>query len=435
MKWLMALAVPASLLAAPTADTGDSFLLRGGTIHTLSGAQIDNGSVLVRNGKIIGVGKDVPAPKDVKIIDAKGLHVYPGMFDAATEIGLVEVNAVRETLDTTEIGRFNPQLVSLTAVNPSSEHIPVTRANGITTVATLPQGPLISGQVSLIHLDGWTTDEMGVSRTAGLHLRIPFIQVPTRPIQPDDTAAPSGESAPNRFTEAKRNFDKQMAELNEFFDTARRYREAKNAKALDFRTDLKLEAMIPVIEGNEPVLVTAIREREIRDAIAFADKQKLKIILCEAPEAYKVIKEIKERDIPVILGPTLALPINEDDPYDRAYTTPAELQRAGIRFAIGTFTGTANLSSRNLPYEAAQAVAFGLPHDDALRAITRSAAEIWGVGDRIGTIEEGKWADLMVTDGDPLEAPTQVRLLFIKGKAVDLDNKQKRLNQKYSNRP
>jgi imidazolonepropionase-like amidohydrolase len=435
VKWLAALAVPAGLLAAPPAESGDSFLLRGGTIHTLSGAQIDNGSVLVRNGKITGVGKDIPAPKDVKIIDAKGLHVYPGMFDAATEIGLVEVNAVRETLDTTELGRFNPQLVALTAVNPSSEHIPVTRANGITTVATLPQGPLISGQVSLIHLDGWTTDEMGVSRTAGLHLRIPFIQVPFRPVQPDDTAASPGEGGPNRFAEAKRNFDKQMAELNEFFDTARRYREAKNAKAPDFRADLKLEAMIPVIEGNEPVLVTAIREREIRDAIAFADKQKLKIILCEAPEAYKVIKEIKERGIPVILGPTLALPLNEDDPYDRAYTTPAELQRAGIRFAIGTFAGTANLSSRNLPYEAAQAVAFGLPHDDALRAITRNAAEIWGVGDRTGSIEEGKWADLMVTDGDPLEARTQVRLLFIKGKAVDLDNKQKQLYQKYSNRP
>jgi imidazolonepropionase-like amidohydrolase len=432
MKWLLALAIPAGLLAA---DTGDSFLLRGSTIHTLSGAQIDNGSVLVRSGKIIGVGKDIPVPKDVKVIDGKGLHVYPGMFDAATEIGLVEVNAVRETLDTTELGRFNPQLVALTAVNPSSEHIPVTRANGITTVATLPEGPLISGQVSVIHLDGWTTDEMGVSRTAGLHLRIPFIQVPNRPFQPDDTAVPPNQNAPNRFTEAKQSFDKQMAELNEFFDSARRYREAKNAKAPDFRTDLKLEAMLPVIEGKEPVLVTAIREREIRDAIAFADKQKVKIILCEAPEAYKVIKEIKERDIPVILGPTLDLPENEDDPYDRAYITPAELQKAGIRFAIGTFTGTASLSSRNLPYEAAQAVAFGLPHDDALRAITRNAAEIWGVGDRIGTIEEGKWADLMVTDGDPLEARTQVRYLFVKGKTVDLDNKQKQLYQKYLNRP
>jgi len=435
MRWLLILALPAFWLAAADSDAGDSFLLRGGTIHTLSGAPIDNGSVLVRNGKIIGAGKDIAAPKGIKVIEIKGLQVYPGMIDAATEIGLAEVDGVRETLDIREIGRFNPQLVALTAVNPSSEHIPVTRANGITTAATLPQGELISGQVSLIHLDGWTTDEMAVSRTAALHLRIPSIQVSTRPVQPEEGAAPPPAAAPTTFAAAKQNFDKQITELNEFFDSARRYREAKNAKAAGFRPDLKLEAMIPVLEGKEPVLVTAIREREIRDAIAFADKQKIKMILCQAPEAYKVIKEIQQRDIPVILGPTLELPLNEDDPYDRAYTTPAELQKAGIKFAIGTFSGTASLSSRNLPYQAAQAVAFGLPHEEALKAITRNAAEIWGVGDRMGTIEEGKWADLVITDGDPLETKTQIRQLFIKGKAVDLDNKQKQLYEKYLNRP
>ena len=436
MKRTFLFLIPAVLFAASEAPTGDSFLLRGGTVHTLSGAQIDNGSVLVRNGRIIGVGKDIAAPKDVKVIDIRGLHVYPGMIDAATEIGLVEVDAVRETQDETELGRLNPQLVALTAVNPSSEHIPVTRANGITTAATLPQGQLISGQVSLIHLDGWTTDEMSVSRTAALHLRIPSIQVSPRAATPPDDGATTPATGPAAtFTAAKQNFDKQMAELNEFFDSARRYRQSKGAKAADFHADLKMEAMIPVIEGKEPVLITAIREREIRDAIAFGDKQKIKIILCDAPEAYKAIKEIKERNIPVILGPTLELPLNEDDPYDRSYTVPAELQKAGIRFAIGTFAGTANLSSRNLPYQAAQAVAFGLSHDDALRAITKNAAEIWGVGDRIGTIEEGKWADLMVTDGDPLETRTQVRQLFIKGKTVDLDNKQRQLYEKYLHRP
>jgi imidazolonepropionase-like amidohydrolase len=277
---------------------------------------------------------------------------------------------------------------------------------------------------------------MGVSRTAGLHLRIPFIQVSGRPVPFDDaTTGPVAAGPQPTYAAAKQLFDRQMAELNDFFDGAHRYKQAKDARAPDFRTDLKMEAMIPVLEGQEPVLVTAIREREIRDALAFADKQKIKIILCEAPEAYKVTKEIKEHDISVILGPTLELPLNEDDPYDRSYTTPADLQRAGIRFAIGTFSGTANLSSRNLPYQAAQAVAFGLSHDEALKAITRNAAEIWGVGDRVGTIEEGKWADLLVTDGDPLETKTQVRQLFIKGKAVDLDNKQKRLYEKYLHRP
>lgn len=430
MRLLLLLIIPAGLCAAAE---DDSFLLRGAAIHTMAGPQIENGSVLVRNGKITGVGKNIAAPKDVKVIDAKGLHVYPGLIDAGTEVGLIEIRSVRETLDLTELGLFNPQLVALTAVNPSSEHIPVTRANGITTVATLPQGQLISGQVSLIHLDGWTTEEMGLSRNAALHMRIPWVQLTARgPGDDDEAAAPRPGAAVLSFATAKQNFDKQMAELNEFFDRSRRYKLAKEARLPDFRTDLKLEAMIPVLDGSRPVLTTAIREREIRDAIAFADKQKIKIILSQATEAYKVTKEIKERDIPVILGPTLALPLNEDDPYDRSYTTPADLQKAGIRFAIGTFAAS---FSRNLPYQAAQAVAFGLPHDDALRAITRNAAEIWGVGDRIGTIEEGKWADLMITDGDPLEARTQIRRLFIKGKPVDLDNKHKQLYDKYMNRP
>jgi imidazolonepropionase-like amidohydrolase len=430
VRLLVLLIIPAGLLVAAE---GDSFLLRGAAVHTMAGPEIENGSVLVRNGKITGVGKNIAAPKDVKIIDAKGLHVYPGLIDAGTEVGLLEIKAVRETLDLTELGLFNPQLVALTAVNPSSEHIPVTRANGITTVATLPRGQLISGQVSLIHLDGWTTEEMGLSRTAALHLRIPFIQMIARPAADDDEAAePRPGAAILPFATAKQNFDKQTAELNEFFDRARRYKQAKEARDPDLRTDLKLEAMIPVLDGSRPVLTTAIREREIRDAIAFADKQKIKIILSESTEAYKVTKEIKDRDIPVILGPTLALPLNEDDPYDRSYTTPADLQKAGIRFAIGSFAAS---FSRNLPYQAAQAVAFGLPHDDALRAITKNAAEIWGVGDRIGTIEEGKWADLMITDGDPLEAKTQIRRLFIKGKPVDLDNKHKQLYEKYLNRP
>jgi imidazolonepropionase-like amidohydrolase len=356
------------------------------------------------------------------------------MIDAGTEIGLVEVNAVRETADMNEIGRFNPQLVALTAVNPSSEHIPVSRVNGITTAATMPQGQLISGQVSLIHLDGWTTDEMGVKAKAALHMRMPFIQTGGgRRFIPDDESGGGGGAT--SYSDARRDFEKQMADLNDFFESARRYKLAKQAEAQDFREDLKLDAMIPVIDGTEPILVTAVREREIRDAIAFADRQKVKIILCEAPEAYKVIKEIKAHDIPVILGPVLALPMDEDDAYDRAFTTAADLDKAGIRFAFASLSGGANLSSRNLPYQAAQAVAFGLPHEDALKALTRNAAEIWGIANQIGSIEEGKLADLIVTDGDPLEARTQVRDVFIRGKLVDMNNRQKELYEKYLNRP
>jgi imidazolonepropionase-like amidohydrolase len=425
--------MPVVLAAAPAAD--DSFVIKGATVHSMAGPEIQNGSVIVRNGKIIGVGKNLSVPKDLKVIDGKGMHVYPGMVDAATEVGLIEVNSVRETQDLAEIGKFNPQLVALTAVNPSSEHIPVTRFNGITTVATMPEGQLIGGHVSLMHLDGWTTDEMGLKPRAGLHMRMPTIQSGRGGFAGSDGDPGSGGAGRSSFAESKRTFDKEMAEVNEFFESARRYKQAKDTKPADFKPDLKLEAMLPVLEGKEPIMVTAIREREIREAIAFSDKQKVKIILCDAPEAYKVIQEIKSHNIPVILGPMLSLPLNEDSPYDESYSTPADLQKAGILFSLGTLSGKANLASRNLPYQAGQAVAFGLPHDDAMKAITKNAAEIWGVSDQIGTIEEGKWADLMMTDGDPLEAQTQIRKLFIKGKPVDLSNKQKDLYKKYLNRP
>lgn len=434
--WLVVLLVALAAVTAAAPASDDSFMLRGATVHTMAGPDIPNGSIIVRNGKIIAVGTNLAVPKDMRVIDGKGLQVYPGMIDAATEVGLVEVNAVRETLDTTEIGRFNPELVALTAVNPSSERVPVTRANGVTAVVTMPEGPLISGQVSLLHLNGWTTDEMGVKPRAALHIKLPAIRPPRGGFAADNEDEPPGAAPRLTFAEAKRNAEREMKELDDYFESARRYKQARAANLPGFARDLKLEAMIPVLDGTEPILVTAVREREIREAISFADRQKVKIILLGAPEAYKVTKEIRDHNIPVILGNILSLPEYEDDPYDRTFTTPADLQKAGILFSIGTMEGEeASLSSRNLPYQAAQAVAFGLSHQDALKAITVNAARIWGVDALMGTIAEGKLADLMVTDGDPLEAQTQVKQLFIQGKPVDLDNKQRRLYEKYLARP
>ncbi len=411
-----------------TAASDDSFFLRGATIHTVSGADIPNGSILVRDGKIVGVGQKLAAPKDIRIVDAKGLHVYPGMIDSATQIGLTEIGAVRETSDAVEIGNFNPELRAAVAVNPSSEHIPVARANGITTVISLPDGSMLAGQASLMHLDGWTTEEMEVRRSAGMHLHMPAIG--TRAPRLSDTLA--GGSALTPYSEAKKNYDKQMQELNGFFESARRYQKAKSAKAPDFRTDLKMEAMLPVLDRQEPLFITALKEREIRAAIQFAGNQNIRMILAQAPEAWKVADELKNKGIPVVLGATLALPLNEDDPYDRPATTPAELFKAGVKFAFGSFS---TQFTRNLPYQAATAVAYGLPYDEALKAVTLNAAQIWGVADQLGSIDEGKWADLMITDGDPLETQTQIKQLFIKGKSVNLDNKHRRLYEKYLSRP
>ncbi len=330
------------------------------------------------------------------------------------------------TNDVQELGKFNPQLRASIAVNPESEHIPVTRANGITSVLALPDGPLISGQASLIHLDGWTTDEMEVKRSAAMHLHMPTIGGGG-----GRGGCRMGGGA-GSFEEQKKAFDKDMAELNDFFDEARRYKQAKAAHSPDFKPNLKLEAMLPVIDGEEPLLVTAVRERAIRDAIAFGEKQKIKIILCQATEAYKVTDEIKSHDIPVVLGPTLALPLEEDDPYDQPATTPAMLYKAGIKFAIASFS---NEFSRNLPYQAAAAVAFGLPKRRSDEGDHRQCGADLGVANQVGTIEEGKSADFMMVNGDPLLEQTEVKQLFIKGKDVNLDNKQHRLYEKYLNRP
>lgn len=416
------------------AGDGDAFLLRGFTVHPVSGGDIPNGSVLIRNGRIAGVGDNLIADRGVRIIPGKGLHVYPGMIDSATQIGLSEISSVRETNDTGELGEFNPQLRALIAINPASEHIPVTRANGITSVITVPagssgfgsstSGAIISGQAALIHLDGWTWEEMELRRSAALNMLFPFIQTSRISFAEGLTRTP--------YAEAKKRHEEQRKKLHAFFESARRYQRAKAAGLRGFKIDLKLEAMVPVLEGKIPVMITAVRERAIREALQFAEKEKIRVILAQVREPANTLPELKAKSIPVILGPTFELPLGEDDPYDSAYSLPAELFKAGVKFAFGTFTTS---FSRNLPYEAANAVAFGLPHEQALRAVTLDAAEIWGVGDQVGSIEKGKLADLVVTDGDLLETRTQVKQLFIKGKPVDLDNKHLRLYQKYRNRP
>lgn len=426
------------LSAALPLCAAESFLIRNAMVHPVSGPEMANASVLVVDGKIADVGTKIVAPKGMKVIEGKGLHVYPGMIDSATQAGLSEISSVRETNDTGELGEFMPQLKAIVAVNPSSEHFPVIRANGITAAISLPfvgggrggggATSLITGQPALVHLDGWTWEDMAVKQTAAMELMFPVITAGRGRFMDNENPT----SPRNNYAESKRAYDKKLKDLDKFFEDARRYQKAKANKEPGFKNDLKFDAMIPVLEGKMPVMINAARERPIKDAIAFADKQKIKIIIAGGREFGSTLADLKAKNIPVIAGATLALPLNEDDPYDSASTLPSELLKAGVKFAFGTF---GNQFSRNLPYQAAHAVAFGLPYDEALKAVTLNAAEIWGVADQIGSIDKGKWADLMVTDGDPLEAKTQVKLLFIKGRPVDLSNRHTRLYEKYMARP
>ncbi len=418
----------------------DTFLIRNATVHPVSSPQMDNASVLVVDGKIADVGSKIAVKGKIRIIEGKGLHVYPGIIDSGSPIGLSEIGSVRESVDTGELGDFNPQLRSIIAVNPASEHIPVVRANGITSVMVTPGGAgggrggsggsLISGQVSLMHLDGWTWEEMEIRRGAAMQITWPAIASGGR--FGDGDAPPAFAARRTTFAEAKRTQEQQVQKIREFFEEAKRYQLAKSSGAAGFKPDLKFEAMLPVLSGKMPLMVVAAREREIREAVQWAEREQVKIVLAGVRRAGKMTEELAKKNIPVILGSTFTTPLEEDDPYDEPFTLPGELAKAGVKIAFASF-GTQ--FARNLPYEASQAVPFGLSYDEALKSVTLNAAQIWGVADQIGSIEKGKIADLIVTDGDPLEIRTQVKMMFIKGEPVDLESKHTRLYKKYLARP
>lgn len=431
---LVAVALVLSPFASAQSQPATTYALTHAKIFTLAGNAIDDGTVVIRDGKIAAVGANVDVPAGAQVIDAKGLQVYPGLFDPITQMGLREIGAVSSTVDSTETGNYNPDVVAATAVSPSSEHIPVTRAAGITEVLAVPgsggfdsggSSGMIGGQASAIHLSGWTIDEMLIKKSAAMVLNWPEIQT-----QSFDFATFSRKEKP--FSEAKQEYEKQVNELTDWLERARHYAQViEKGAAAKYDRDLKLEALVPVIRGELPVLVFADRARDIRNAVEFCDKQRLRMILAGGAEAYKVKDLLRSKSVPVVLRPMLTLPLDEDDPYDRLLSQPAELAAADVKFAFGSFD---NSFARRLGQNAANAVAYGLPYDEALRAVTVYPARIFGLGDQIGTIEPGKIANIIVTNGDPLEVTTDVKYLFIRGQLTSTNNRHKSLYEKYVNR-
>lgn len=421
LRSLMAGCVGLVLAAAPAA--AQTFAIQGGTVHPMDGGDPFVGTVVIENGRIAQVGPDVQAPADAEVVDATGQHVYPGMFDAVSRLGLTEIGAVDVTNDARELGRYNPHLQAATAIHPATEHIPVTRANGITHTMAAPQGGVISGQASLVGLDGWTVEEMQIDPGAAMVINFPSVR--TREF--DFSTFTVIERS---FREAQEEYRERLGELNRWLEAGRQYAEASGVE--DVERDLRLEAMARVASGEMKVLLGASGERNIRNAVAWAEEEGLDYVLTGGGEAWKVADLLVEHDVPVILGPTQSTPSGTDEAYDEAYTNPVKLHEAGVRFAFATFNSS---SARTLPYEAAMGVPFGLPREVAMEAITRNGAEFLGFGDRLGTIEPGKLGNVIVTDGDPLEIQTRVNHLFILGRKVSTDNKHRSLYEKYRSRP
>jgi imidazolonepropionase-like amidohydrolase len=412
----------------PSTGVKGTFAIRNATIYPVTSAPIPNGTIVFSKGIITAVGANVTVPADATVIDGTGLSVYPGMIDTGTNIGLTEIDSVPGMVDASELGDLNPNAQAAVALNAHSEVIPVTRVNGITNVLSVPEGGIISGQSALIQLAGWTPQELIIKAPAGMHIRFPRLR-----------NGPFAEVAQEeeQEKELRKSHTRQLDQLRDTMRDAQAYARAAAARAKDtkvhrFDRDVMLEALVPVVEGREPVVIHAQLARDIRAAIEFADEFKLKMILAGAQDVARVIPELKSRNIPVILGPILALPQREDDPYDLLFTNAKALHDAGIRFSIQTNDAH---NVRNLPYNAGSCAAFGLPKDVALKAITIYPAEIFGVSDRLGSLENGKLANVILTDGDPLEIRTNVRRVFIAGEDMPMDSRHTLLYDKFRKRP
>jgi imidazolonepropionase-like amidohydrolase len=428
----------------------------------VSAAPIENGIVVFSEGKITAVGAQgqVQIPQDAEQIDCKGKRIYPGLFDASSQIGVSEIGSIAVTQDGRETGNVNPNAQVHVSVNPDSELIPTTRANGVLLAHVMPSSGLVSGQAAVLQLDGWTWEDLTLDAPTGVVMSWPSMS--TRQGGFGQQATPEEQASARQDS---------LRAIEDLFDQASRYSLALEAAGIEAPAtaqvarsmpaerdangqvsangqaqagqedkgrmsppayDAKLEATVPLLKGEIPLIVNANDAAQIQSAVAFAKRRGLKIIINGATDAGKILEFLAEHQVPVIINGTQRLPSGRDEAYDEAYSLPARLHEAGIAFALTADREAAFI--RNLPYHAGNAIGFGLPEDAALRSVTLGPAQILGVADRVGSLETGKDATLIVTDGDIFETPTHVTHAWVQGRAVDLSSKHTRLNDKYKQR-
>ncbi|MCC6671003.1 MAG: amidohydrolase family protein [Planctomycetes bacterium] len=402
-------------------------ILENATLHPVALPPIEGGALWFRAGRIHAIQRgriEVPAgaASEPERIDLRGRHVYPGLIGAVSQVGLIEIDQVRATVDTAETGSFTPEVRALVAVNPDSTVLPVTRSNGVLASGVFPLGGVVPGRASVIQLEGWTWEEMRVADDAGLVVNWPGVRPPPRFSWALDQRRVEDEEG--RIRESLRNLD-------EAFDSAQAY---LAARAADPRlpVDVRKEAYGPTLRGAKPLFVRAQEVEQIQSAVAFAVRRGFRLVLVGARDAGRCLDLLRRHEVAVILEGTHVMPPRRDADYDEIFRLPAALEAAGIRWCLAS--GEEFYNERNLPYQAATAVAFGLSKEAALRAVTLSAAELLGVADRLGSLEAGKDATLIVTNGDPLEYATRIEHAWIAGRKLDLRNKQTELARRYRER-
>lgn len=401
-------------------------VLRGATIHTVTNGVIQNGMIVMERGKITAIGTDVAIPRGAKVVDVTGKHIYPGLIDAYSTVGITEIGSVDVSSDITEIGDFNPNVRAEVAVNAESRHIGTTRSAGVLVAFSTPGGGVISGLSSAMSLEGWTWEEMSMKGAAALNVNWPNPNARGR--RGGGGPPPGGPGARAGAQPAPKTYDEQVEELKSFFAEARAYRDAL-AAGQSVGTDSRYAAMIPAINGEIPVVVAADGAAQINDAITWGKEEKLRLVIRGGRDAIHVAARLKAENVPVILTSTMAAPNRDYEGYDGAYNSPAQLHAAGVKFAIAG--GADALYTYRLPWEAGVAVAFGLPEEEALKAVTINAAEFMGIADKVGSLEVGKEATLLITTGTPLDMTTNIMQSYIQGREIDMNDIQKHFFTKY----
>jgi imidazolonepropionase-like amidohydrolase len=391
------------------------FLLQNGTIVTVTKGNIENGSVLIENGKIIGVGKNLVAA-GAEVIDCTDQFIYPGLLDGGSRLGLVEVNSVAETQDFAEIGQVTPNMRALVAINPSSVAIPVTRVSGVTTTLATPSGGLFPGTAALINLNGYTPDQM-YAGFEGVVLSFP-------------SSARRSTWDRRSDEDIKKEAEAAQKNLNEIWERAETYYKIQQAKG-DLQYYPEMEQLARVIGGELPLLVEVNAATDILSAIEWIKSKNVKAILTGVAEGWRVADKIAEANLAVITGPMLSIPTRQSDRFDASYTNPGKMAKAGVKVVIRSNDAE---NTRNLPFNAGFAAAYGMGKEEALKAVTINAAEVFGIADKMGSIEEGKDATLLVSTGDPFETRSQIKHVFIEGYRIPMSNRHIKLYQEYLER-
>jgi imidazolonepropionase-like amidohydrolase len=428
--------IPSTESTAPTGPIA----IRGGKLLTITHGVIENGIVVIENGKITAVGSASTAiPRGATVIDATGMTVYPGLIDSETNLGLVEVEADQNSNDLNEPSdEIMPHMHVFDAFHSETQRIPVVRVNGVTNAIVAPgTQDSLPGQDIFIQLDGKDRDQMIMVPDIALPMNFSGMQ------RRRAMGGPGGGGGGARFPSTRMGL---AAQLRQTFIDAQDYESKMQSasKAPDSnrpsggrggsgqqKRDLKLEALLPYLHGQKPVVIGAEDGYDIENAMRLAREFNLKVVLNHVTHAQDILDEIASWKVPVIVGPIYDFP-RPDERYDAVYSLPAELYKRGVKIAFASYHVEHN---RNLPYAAGYSVAFGLPYEEALKAITINPAEIWGVADKLGSLDVGKTANVVIANGDPLDVKTDVKQVFIAGRKIPMENRQTRLRDQYGGVP